>query len=66
MTEEGSKGIGAYITRRHNTAAKYIATRPIMDLYEQSDWRPGAWVSQQWWEQGGLYLEKVKKRAAAE
>ena len=36
-----------------------------MDLCERSTWRPGARVAQRWWEQAGIYLEGVKKRAAA-
>ena len=40
--------------------AQYIETRTIMDLYEWSSWRPGAWVSQGWWEQEGLDLEGAK------
>ena len=46
--------------------AQYIATRPIMDLCERSDWRPGARVSWRWWEQDGLDLDGANKRASAE
>ena len=42
--------IGVYVTRRKNTVEKYIATRPILDLYERSVRRPGAWVFWRWWE----------------
>ena len=66
MVEAGFEGIGTYVTRRQNTAAQYIATRPILDLCERSARRPGAWVSRRWWEQDGLDLEGAKKRAAAE
>ena len=45
---------------------QYIATRPILNLCERSAWRPGAWVSWQWWDQDGLDLEGEKERAAAE
>ena len=65
MTESGLDEIGTYITRRQNMVAQYITTRPILDLYERSAWRPGARVSQRWWEQDGLDLEGVTKRAAA-
>ena len=41
-------------------------TRPILDLCERSAQRPGAWVSQRWWDQEGLYLEVAKERVAAE
>ena len=49
LVEEGFEGIGTYVTRRQNTVAQYIATRPILDLYERSAPRPGAWVSRRWW-----------------
>ena len=66
MVEAGLEGIGTYVTRRQNTVAQYIVTRPILDLCERSARRPGTWVSWRWWEQDGLYLEGAKKRAAAE
>ena len=64
MVRAGFLSIGKYITRRQNTVAQYIATQPIMDLYEQSARRPGERVSRRWWYQAGIYLEGVKKRAA--
>ena len=66
MVEAGFKGISKYITRRQNMVAHYIATRPILDLYERSVRRPGAWVFWRWWEQKGLDLEGEKKIEAAE
>ena len=66
MVEAGFEGIRTYVTRRQKTFAQYIATRPILDLYERSAWRPGVWVSRRWWEHDGLDLEGAKKRAAAE
>ena len=51
--------------RRQKTVAQFIARRPILDLCERSARRPGAKVSQRWWEQYGLDLEGVKKKAAA-
>ena len=60
------KSSGVYLTRRQNKVAQYIGTQPILDLCERSVWRPGAWVSLQWWEQEGLNLEGAKERAAAE
>ena len=65
MVEAVFKGIRTYITRRQNMVAHYITTRPILDLYERSAWRPGARVSRRWWEQDGLDLEGVNKRSAA-
>ena len=65
MVESGFEGIEVYIMRRQNTVAQYIATRPILDLCERSDWRLGERLYRRWWEQEGLYLEGAKKRAAA-
>ena len=45
MAEAGFKEIRFYVTMRHNMAVQYIATRPILDLCEQSVRRPGAWMS---------------------
>ena len=66
MAEAGFEEIGTYATRRQNKFTQYIATRPILDLCERSARRPGAWVYRRWWEQDGLDLEGVKKRAEAE
>ena len=52
------------ITRRQNTVAEYIATRPILDLCERATQRLGARVSRRWWEQEGIDLETAKERAA--
>ena len=61
MTEEGSEGIGTYVTSMNNTVSQYIATRPILDLCEQFDRRLGAWVSWRWWEHDCLYLEGQRR-----
>ena len=66
MEEKGFEEIGVYITRRQNTVTQYIATRLILDLCEQSIWRPGAWVSWKWWEKEGIDLEGSRRAAAAE
>ena len=46
--------------------AQYISTRLILDLCEQFNRRPGAWVSRRWWEQDSLDFEGAKKRVTAE
>ena len=66
MAEAGFEDIGVYITRKQNTVAQYIATRPILEIYEKPVRRPGAWVYRQWWDQEGLDLEGVKERVMAE
>ena len=65
MAEAVFEEIMTYVTRRQNTVAQYIVTRPIMDLCERSDRSPGAYVSRRWWEKDGLDLEGVKKISAA-
>ena len=64
MAEAVFEDIGTYVTRRQNTVAQYIATRPILDLCDWSAWSTGVWVSQRWWEQDGFYLERAKDRSA--
>ena len=49
MEEAGFEEMGVYIIKRQNMDAQYIATRPILNLYKRSVWRPVAWVSQSWW-----------------
>ena len=66
MAEAGFEESETYVTRRQNMAAQYISTRPIMDLCERSDQRPGSWVSWRWWDKDGLDLVGPKERAAAE
>ena len=63
LGESGLEEIRKSVTRRQNTVAQYIATQPILDLCEMSNWRPGARVSRRWWEQDRIYLEGAKKRA---
>ena len=60
MGEAGFEGIRKSVT----TVAQYIATRKILDLCEQANWRPGAKVYRRWWEKFGIDLEGAKKRAA--
>ena len=57
MTKTGFEVIRKYITRSQNMVTQYIATRPIIDVYERSNRRLGTRVAQRWWEQVGLDLE---------
>ena len=45
-----------YITQRQNMVAEYISTRPILDLCEDVERRPGTQFSKWWWDQEGLNL----------
>ena len=42
------------VLRRQNTVAQFIATRPILGLYEVAERRGGTRVPQRWWEQPGI------------
>ena len=64
MREVGFEGIRKAITRRQNTVAQYIATRPILELCERATQRMGVRVSRRWWEQEGIDLETAKERVA--
>ena len=63
MYEVGFEEMVAYFLKRQNMVAHYIATRSILDLYEETVWRTGAWVARIWWEKEGLDLAGT--RAAA-
>ena len=64
LMEAGLVGIRTYITRRQNTVAQYIVTRPIVDLWKRATRRTGARVSRRWWDQAGIDLEGAGKWAA--
>ena len=36
MEEAGFEEVGAYVLKRQNTVAQYIATRPILDLCKET------------------------------
>ena len=54
MKEAGLTDIRIFILRRHNKVVHYIATRPLLDLYEGARARVGAKVPLRWWEQAGI------------
>ena len=58
------EGIWKSITQRQNTVTQYIAKRQILVLCERANQRPGARVSQQWWEQSGIDMEGARKWVA--
>ena len=64
MREAGFEGIRKTVTRRQNTVAQYIATRPILDLCERAMQRAGERLSRRWWEKEGIDLKAAKERAA--
>ena len=64
MREAGFAGIRKSNTRRQNTVAHYIATRPILDLCERTTKRAGVRVSRRWWYQKGIDRKTAKEREA--
>ena len=60
MEEAGLTDIRTSIQRRQNTVVQYIATRPLLDLWEGVRPREGARVTLRWWEQSGIDWEKAK------
>ena len=64
MKESGFTDVKTSINRRQNTAAHYIATRPLLDLYRGATQRGGARVTRRWWDQKVIDWEKAKARGA--
>ena len=61
MQEAGIEEVEEYVPRIQNMVAQYISTRRIIDLCEETLWRPGMQVSKRWWEQEGLYPEEARR-----
>ena len=57
VREVGFEGIRKAVTRRQNTVAQYITTRPVMDLCERATQRVGVRASRRWWNQEGIDLK---------
>ena len=67
MKEAGIVRIWISILWRQNTIAQFIATRPILDLCEKANRRPGARVPRRWWEQTGInWKGSIEREEAAE
>ena len=64
MMENGLEDVETCITQIQFTAAQYIVMRPILQLCQEAEQRPGAKVLNQWWEREGINLDG--KRQAAE
>ena len=60
MKEAGFTDAKTSINRRHNTVAQYIATEPLLDLFEGATQRGGARVTMRWWDQKVIDWEKAK------
>ena len=60
MEEAGLQEADTYVSRRQNTVAQYIATRPIMDLCPAEKRNPGPRVVMRWCKQKVLDLKGVQ------
>ena len=49
MQEAGFEEVEACVLRRQNTASRYIAMNPILDLRKETLQIPGMWVVKRWW-----------------
>ena len=63
MAEAGLQEVDTYVSRHQNTVAKFIATRPIMDLCLAAARSMGSMVSNKWWNQDGLESEGMRTTA---
>ena len=62
MKEAGFTYIRTSINNRQNTVAKYIATRPLLDLCEGTNQIGGSRMAMRWWDQKWIGWEKAKAR----
>ena len=66
MAEAVFQELNTYVSRRQNTVAQFIATRPMIDLCLATKRRLGSRLSKQWYDQDILYLEGMKVAAQEE
>ena len=66
MKEVDLENIENFIDFRQKKIAQNIMTHPILELCLSAEWRPGALVTNQWWEQGGLDWEENWEAVRAE
>ena len=64
MKEVGFTDVRTSINRIQNTVAKYMATRPLVEICEETTQIGGARVVMRWWDQNGIDWGKAKARGA--
>ena len=52
----GIESVDTYVLLCHNTIFQYITTHLILELCMAVEGWTRLWVTQQWWEQGSIYL----------
>ena len=50
MQEAGFEEVESCVLRRQNTASRYIAMNPILDLCKEMLQILGMWVVKRWWD----------------
>ena len=65
MKEAGFTKVRTSITRSQNMVAQFIATRPFLNLCEETTQRGRDRVTMRWWDQKGIDWEKAKSRGVA-
>ena len=63
MSEAGMQEVETYVSRRQNTVAQFIATRPIMDLCLAAERIPGPRIYKKWWEKDRVDVEGMQTAA---
>ena len=65
MEDAGLFSIEEYISRRQNTVAEYVATRPIFDIVMEEERQRGTPTTRRWWEQA-IDFEAILEELQAE
>ena len=65
IAEAGFDLMEAYIRKRQNTSAHYIATRSLLDICEAAETKQRERVGMRWWEQAGIDLAGKRETVAA-
>ena len=62
IKDAGLEYMEVYIVRRKKTVDQHIVIRNILDLFTETEQRPGAQVPKMWWEQLGMTLWGIGRR----
>ena len=63
IKDAGIVRVRTSVLRRQNKVAKFIATRPILDLCESTERRGGTRVPQRWWKQTGIDWRLAREKS---
>ena len=60
------KEVETFVSCRQNKLSQFIVIRPIMELCMATEWRLGSRVTKRWWDQEGLYVERIRMASQEE